>query len=181
MSGQEHNADKAWPFRPDHEQFGALRPPALRPATVSSRGRHRGGAVTGACEQIAAIWDQPHRGAATVAAVRAELGATIRRLRDDELPAVISWAHDQLRQGRYQFWIVFSLSYIERDARDLACGDCASEVHGSAGDRWRYRVIHTSTCPWWRLYQAGQVRGRVPCGAVVTHRGPYKRRPGGLT
>ena len=140
MSGQEHNADKAWPFRPDHEQFGALRPPALRPATVSSRGRHRGRAVTGACEQIAAIWDQPHRGAATVAAARAELGATIRRLRDDELPAVISWAHDQLRQGRYQFWIVFSLSYIERDARDLACGDCASEVHGSAGDRWRYRV-----------------------------------------
>jgi hypothetical protein len=134
--------------------------------------------VTGACERIAAIWDRPHRGAAAVAAALGDLRALISGLRDDELPPVISWAYDQLRQGRCQFWVVFSLSHIERDARELACGDCAREVRGYAGSRWRYRVVHSPECPWWRRYQAGQARGRVPCGAVVTHRGRYVRRRG---
>jgi hypothetical protein len=134
--------------------------------------------VTGACERIAAIWDRPHRRAAAVAAALGDLRALISGLRDDELPPVISWAYDQLRQGRCQFWVVFSLSHIERDARELACGDCAREVRGYAGSRWRYRVVHSPECPWWRQYQAWQARGRVPCGAVVTHRRPYVRHRG---
>jgi hypothetical protein len=28
-----------------------------------------------------------------------------------------------------------------------------------------------------RAYQAGQVQGAVPCGAMVTYRGPYQLRP----
>ena len=132
--------------------------------------------MTGPRERIAFIWDRPHHSVAAHAAALAELQAEIRRLRDAELPPVISWAHDHVVQGRCQFWIIFALSYIERDARQLACPDCASEVRGYAGSRWRYRVIHSATCPWWRRYQAGQARGRIPCGAVVTHRGPYVRR-----
>jgi hypothetical protein len=133
--------------------------------------------VTGARERLAAIWDVPHHGAAAVADALEELKAEIRRLAGDDLQPVILWAFDNVQRGRFQFWIIYALSHIERDSRYLACKDCPSEVRGFAGSRWRYRVIHAETCPWWRNYQAGQVHGAVPCGAVVTHRGPYKRRP----
>ncbi len=147
--------------------------------------------VIGACARLAAIWDVPHHTAEAHAGALKELKAEIRGLRDEELRPVILWAYEHTVRGRFQFWIIFALAHIERDARELACPDCAGEVRGYAGDRWRYRVIHSATCPWWREYQAGRVSGRVPAdrnrvvpgvwaiphGAVVTHRGPYKRRP----
>jgi hypothetical protein len=133
--------------------------------------------VTGACARLAAIWDVPHRNPETVAGALEELKAEIRGLGDEDLQPVISWAHEHAQQGRFQFWIIFALSHIERDSRYLACKDCGGEVRGYAGERWRYRVIHSATCPWWREYQAGRVSGPIPCGAVVTHRGPYERRP----
>ena len=111
----------------------------------------------------------PHHSVAAHAAALAELQAEIRRLRDADLPPVISWAHDHVVKGGYQFWIIFALSYIERDARQLACPDCASEVRGYAGSRWCYRVIDSATCPWWRRYQAGQARGRIPHTAPWWH------------
>jgi hypothetical protein len=133
--------------------------------------------VTGACERLAAIWDVPHHGAAAAADALEELKAEIRHLADADLPPVILWAFDNVQGGRFQFWIIYALSTIERDSRHLACQDCPSEVRGFAGSRWRYRVVHEATCPWWRAYQARQVVGAIPCGAVVTHRGPYKQRP----
>ncbi len=90
---------------------------------------------------------------------------------------MILWAFGNVEDGRYQFWIIYALSNIERDSRYLACKDCPSEVRGFAGSRWRYRVVHEAICPWWRAYRAGQIQGAVPCGAEVTHRGPYKLRP----
>ena len=149
--------------------------------------------MTAACTRLAAIWDVPHRTAEAHAGAFKELKAEIRSLPGGNLPPVISWAYEHVARGRYQFWIIFALARIERDSRELACPDCASEVRGYAGDRWRYRVIHSATCPWWRACQADHVSGRapadrnrvvpgiwaVPHGAVVTHRGPYKqRRPG---
>lgn len=136
--------------------------------------------MTTACERLAAIWDVPHDSPQAVADTLEELKAEVRHLADDDLAPVIGWAFDNVQRGRYQFWIIYALSHIERDSRYLACKDCPSEVRGFAGSRWRYRVVHEDTCPWWRAYQAGRVRGAVPCGAVVTHRGPYKRRAGGL-
>ena len=63
---------------------------------------------------------------------------------------------------------------------DLACQDCPAEVRVTAGKTvLRARVIHSATCPWWKRYQVGEVVGRIPCGTVVTHRGPYKRDPEG--
>jgi hypothetical protein len=53
----------------------------------------------------------------------------------------------------------------------LACQDCASEVRVNGH---RIRVIHSAGCPWFRPGRTG----RIPCGIVVTHRGPYKRDPG---
>jgi hypothetical protein len=146
--------------------------------------------VTGACARLAAIWDVPHHTTQAHAGALEDLKAEIGGLRTDELTPVISWAYDHVVRGRFQFWIVFALSHIERDARELACPDCASEVRGFAGTRWRYRVIHSASCPWWRAYRAGSVSGHVapdrnrvvpsawliPHRAVVTHRGPYKRR-----
>jgi hypothetical protein len=101
----------------------------------------------------------------------------VRALADSDLQPVIGWAFGNVQAGRYQFWIIYALTHIERDSRHLACKDCLSEVRGFAGSRWRYRVIHAETCPWWRAYQAGKVQGAIPCGAMVTHRGPYRRRP----
>jgi len=62
---------------------------------------------------------------------------------------------------------------------DLACPDCPAEVRVTEGRRVYARVIHSATCPWYRAYQAGGPRGRIPCGVTVTHRGPYKRDPEG--
>ena len=62
-------------------------------------------------------------------------------------------------------------------SEDLACPDCPAEVRVTEGAKIRARVIHSATCPWHRAYQAGGPRGRIPCGVVVTHRGPYKRDP----
>ena len=62
---------------------------------------------------------------------------------------------------------------------DLACPDCMAEIRITEGAKIRARVIHSATCPWYRAYQAGGPRGRIPCGVVVTHRGPYKRDPEG--
>lgn len=62
----------------------------------------------------------------------------------------------------------------------LACEDCPAEVRLTEGKAvLRARVIHSATCPWYRRYQAREVTGRIPCGTVVTHRGPYKRDPEG--
>jgi hypothetical protein len=55
---------------------------------------------------------------------------------------------------------------------DLACLDCPAEVRVTEGTTLRARVIHAATCPWWQRYQAGEVKGRVPCGTAVVHRGP---------
>jgi hypothetical protein len=134
--------------------------------------------VTGACARLAAIWDVPHHTVEARAGALEELQAEIRGLADADLTPVVSWAYEHTVRGRFQFWVIYALAHIERDSRRLACKDCASEVRGHAGERWRYRVIHSATCPWWREYQAGRVKGPVPCGAVVTHRGPYKRRAG---
>jgi len=72
-------------------------------------------------------------------------------------------------------------SFADQVREDLACPDCPSEVRVTQGSgqyhAWRARVIHAGTCPWYRRYLAGEVRGAVPCGTVVTHRGPYKRDP----
>jgi hypothetical protein len=147
--------------------------------------------VTGACERLAAIWDVPHHTISAHAAALEELMAEIGHLADADLPPVISWAYDRVTGGSFQFWIIFALAHIEQDSRELACPDCISEVRGYAGTRWRYRVIHSATCPWWRAYRAGRTNTHVPPdrnpavpgtwpiphGAVVTHRGPYKRRP----
>jgi hypothetical protein len=133
--------------------------------------------MTAACERLAAIWDTRHLTAKAHAAALEELEAAVRGLADADLQPVIGWTFDNVQRGRFQFWIIYALSHIERDSRYLACKECRSEVRGFAGSRWRYRVIHAGTCPWWRAYQAGQVQGAVPCGAVVTHRGPYKRGP----
>lgn len=59
----------------------------------------------------------------------------------------------------------------------LACPDCPSEVRITERSEIRARVIHSATCPWYRRYLAREVTGRIPCGATVTHRGPYKRDP----
>ena len=59
----------------------------------------------------------------------------------------------------------------------LACPDCPSEVRVTVAQRAYARVIHSATCPWYRAYQAGGPRGRIPCGVTVTHRGPYRRDP----
>jgi len=58
---------------------------------------------------------------------------------------------------------------------DLACPDCPAEVRVTEGTQIRARVIHSATCLWCRAYQTGGPRGRIPCGVVVTHRGPYVR------
>jgi hypothetical protein len=55
----------------------------------------------------------------------------------------------------------------------LACDTCPAEVRLN-DTRTLARVVHSAECPWWRRYQAGEVRGTVPCGVRVTHRGPYK-------
>jgi hypothetical protein len=96
---------------------------------------------------------------------------------------------------------------LAEEIRRLQRGDCPSEVTGPTGaGRNRYLVIHAETCPAWLRYQkrlpgytampSGQVvrcdepappgttfllsnRPIAPCGLVVTHRGPYKRRPNG--
>lgn len=60
-------------------------------------------------------------------------------------------------------------------ACSLRCPDCPAEVRITEYTTIRARVIHAATCPWFRRYLAKEVRGRVPCGTVVTHRGPYKR------
>lgn len=63
---------------------------------------------------------------------------------------------------------------------ELACPDCPAEVRITEGARLlRARVIHAATCPWYRRHLARErgYGGRVPCGTVVTHRGPYKRDP----
>jgi hypothetical protein len=110
--------------------------------------------MTGACERLARIWDVPHHTLQAHADALEKLKAEIRRLADADLPPVISWAFGCVERGRYQFWIIFALAHIERDSRALACPDCVSEVRGYAGARWRYRVIHSATCPWWRAHQA---------------------------
>jgi hypothetical protein len=91
------------------------------------------------------------------------------------------------------------------EIRRLQCQDCPAEVIGPSGTaKRRYRVVHAATCPTWLRYQRKLtgytampsglvVRGDepsppgttvllansplAPCGAVVTHRGPYKRWP----
>jgi hypothetical protein len=64
------------------------------------------------------------------------------------------------------------------ETESMDCQDCDSEVKVTQGARLtRYRVIHADSCPWFRQYQAGTVTGRIPCGATVTHRGPYTRQP----
>jgi hypothetical protein len=93
---------------------------------------------------------------------------------------------------------------LAAEIRRLQCDDCPSRVIGPTGaDRNRFRVVHAATCPAWLRYQKrlpgytampfGQVvrcdepvppgttvllsnRPMAPCGLVVTHRGPYKRR-----
>lgn len=102
-----------------------------------------------ACERLAAIWDIRHLTANAHAGALEELEAAVRGLADAELPPVIGWAFDNVQRGRFQFWIIYALSHIERDSRYLACKDCPSEVRAFAGSRWRYRVIHAKTCPWW--------------------------------
>ena len=68
--------------------------------------------------------------------------------------------------------------WAQQIREDLACADCPSEVRVTEGKAvLRAGVIHSATCPWWRRYQAREVAGRIPCGVVVTHRGPYKRDP----
>jgi hypothetical protein len=126
--------------------------------------------------QVSAIWDRQHSTPAEAASALEELKAAIRALAAEDLPSVISWAFDLTSSGHGQFWIVYATATIEQHSRSLACPDCASQVRGFAGTRWRYRVIHSGSCPWYRRYLAGEVLGPVPCGAVVTHRGPYKRR-----
>lgn len=133
--------------------------------------------MTGACARLTAIWDVPHHTDAVQAAAVEKLKTEIHGLPDEDLALVIEWAFDRTATGCHRFWIIFAISHIERESRYLACKDCASEVRGYAGERWRYRVIHSATCPGWREYQAGRVSGPIPCGAVVTHRGPYRRRP----
>lgn len=60
----------------------------------------------------------------------------------------------------------------------MDCGHCESEVRLTRGSRgYRMRVIHAAGCPWLPEHQAGKDPGRIPCGTVVTHRGPYKRDP----
>ena len=61
---------------------------------------------------------------------------------------------------------------------DLACEDCPAEVRVTEGAKVRARVIHSATCPWYRRHEAREVAGCIPCGVIVTHRGPYKRDPG---
>ncbi len=69
--------------------------------------------------------------------------------------------------------------WAEQFREALGCEDCPSEVRVTEGRAvLRARVIHAATCPWYRRYQAKEVAGRIPCGTVVTHRGPYKRDPG---
>ena len=94
---------------------------------------------------------------------------------------------------------------VSAEIRGLQCPDCASVVLGPSGtSKRRYRVVHAETCPAWQRYQqklpgyTAMPSGAVvrageqappgttrllsnspmpPCGAAVTHRGPYKRRP----
>jgi hypothetical protein len=65
-------------------------------------------------------------------------------------------------------------------ACSLRCPDCPAEVRITEGAMIRARVIHSATCPWYRRHVARErgYTGPVPCGTVVTHRGPYKRDPG---
>lgn len=142
-----------------------------------------------AYERLVRIWAVPHATPADVEAARIELQVAVRQLPADELPAVIAWAAGRLAEFKHQYWLIFALAYMERDIRALACQDCPSEVRGYPGSRWRYRVIHAGTCPWWKAYQEGRVPRRVPCGCcavaphvwgmpsgvVVSHRGPYRR------
>jgi hypothetical protein len=65
--------------------------------------------------------------------------------------------------------------FTARLPRELACPDCPAEVRVTEGTTLRARVIHAATCLWYRRYLDHQVVGRIPCGTVVTHRGPYKR------
>jgi hypothetical protein len=127
--------------------------------------------------RVAAIWDRPHHTIEAEADALEKLKAAIHGLRASDLPPVISHAFDLTSSGRYRYWIVYATATIEHHSRALACQHCASEVRGFAGARWRYRVIHADGCPWYRRHRAGEDPGQVPCGAVVTHRGPYKRRP----
>ena len=63
---------------------------------------------------------------------------------------------------------------LKCDPCALLCRDCPSEVRGG---RPRWRVVHAAGCPWLARHLAGEVAGMIPCGATVTHRGPYVRRP----
>lgn len=84
---------------------------------------------------------------------------------------------------------------------EIACPDCPAEITRTD---WRFRVVHTTTCPTWQRYArnlpgytavpSGEIvrggqepppgttallsnsGGAIPCGTSVTHRGPYKRR-----
>lgn len=95
-------------------------------------------------------------------------------------------------------------AFLVEEIRRLQCQDCPAEVIGPTGTgKHRYRVVHSATCPTWLRYQRKLpgytampsgvvVRGDepappgttvllanspiAPCGAVVIHRGPYKRR-----
>jgi hypothetical protein len=128
-------------------------------------------------DRVSAIWDRPQHTINAEAGALEELKTEIHRLRAEDLPPVISHAFDLTSSGRYRYWIIYTLAKIEQTSRTPACQHCASEVRGYAGSPWRYRVIHSDSCPWYRRHLAGEVGGPVPCGAVVTHRGPYKRRP----
>jgi len=55
----------------------------------------------------------------------------------------------------------------------IRCADCPAEIRHTG---YRFRVVHTATCPNWQRWN-----GQVICGAYVTHRGPYKRRPADTT
>jgi hypothetical protein len=92
--------------------------------------------------------------------------------------------------------------YDEYEIRYLLCDDCPSLLLGGGLVKRRYRVVHEATCPTWLRYQKRQGgytampsgvvvrpgekpppgttvllsnRPGNPCGAVVTHRGPYRR------
>lgn len=63
----------------------------------------------------------------------------------------------------------------------MDCEHCTSEIRLTEGTRGhRIRVIHEAACPWLAKHLAGVpgFYGGVPCGATVTHRGPYRRDPG---
>jgi hypothetical protein len=96
--------------------------------------------------------------------------ADVTALGDEDLSAALLRAIDEGGGEAH------AAVYDESELRSVRCRGCPAQVVGPTGTtQRRYRIVHEETCPWWLRYQAGETQASIPCGAVVTHRGPYRK------